>query len=293
MSTSAAGRARTVLKRPLMGFVVGKYFELRDGLPDYNGIDRNIEQAIACARQLIEAGFLVFTPHLNTHHFEMRTRIHEDPLKNEDFYRAFDRRLLAKMDFVYASPNAYNSTGGRLEMQLACHLKVPIFWNMRDLMTWATGKDEPYSTLSYNTVSNDALHFGEDDVKVVLVDGPHWATDGSELDVGQVVQYEKDAENHAIELFNNRIAAFTPHQNASYRRLGFRMPREGYEGLSNEIMTRVADGMFLIPGWEDDPAIKGRVRKARSLGKPAFTSKNELIKWRDGRTDWFSVDLTP
>jgi hypothetical protein len=291
MATSAARTAGPVISKPLMGFVVGKYFELRDGLPDYNGIDRNIEAAIETARKLIEAGFLVFTPHLNTHHFEMKTRIHEDPVKNEDFYRAFDRKLLAKMDFVYASPNAWNSSGGRLEMQLASHLGVPIFWNLRDLCTWALGKSEPYATITYDQVSEEALHFGEDDVKVVLVDGPHWAMDGVELDVDRVTRNEKEAENHAIELFNARLAAFTPHQNASFRRLGFRMPTERYHALNREVLTRVADGLFLLPGWEDVPECQERVRQAKRLGKPAFASKNELVKWRDGRTDWFAVDL--
>ncbi len=285
MATSAAG---LVLRegKPLLGFVIGKYFEFGGKGPDYNGIQRNIEQATACARALITAGYLIFTPHLNTHHFEFMTNIDPDPHRNEDFYRAFDRRLLAKMDFVYASPNAWNSSGGRMEMQLAHHLKVPIFWNLRDLQLWAEKKDEPYSTLQYNTISEGALHFGEDDVKICIIEGPHWSMEGVEMDQSRVTDNEQIAEHHAVELFNQRIACFTPQQNASFRRLGMRMPAKQYDALNRRIITDVADALFLIPGWEEDESIKDRVRLAQEHGKPAFYSKNEMLKWRDGRTDY-------
>lgn len=294
MATSAhrkRPRAATTRKgRRKCGFVVGKYFEMSpDGSPDYNGITRNIEAAVEWSVELWRHGFLVFTPHLNTHHFEAKTKIHEDPIQNEEFYRAFDRRLLADgIDFIFATPNWRRSSGGRLEIQLACHLGIPVFESVRDLLEWDSG-GKNYSTVQYHTISKEAKDFGGADVKILLVEGPFWAEDGKELDMPRTRQFATAAEFVAIDLFNNRIAAFTPHLNTSFERLGFRVPDDLRSALSEHILRKVADGLYVIDGWQGYPDVRAHVRLANRLKKPVFESLNEACAWRDGSDDYFTV----
>lgn len=296
MSSSATRRKPAVMeplrrgKKPIVGFVVGKYFAMHpDKTVDYNGITRNIEEAVKWAIELWREGILIFTPHLNTHHFESKTRIDTDPVKNEEFYRAFDRRLLADgIDFIFATPNWRQSSGGRLEVQLACLLKIPVFESVADVLEWAGG-GKHYSTVKYHSISDEAKNFGGTDVKIALIDGPYWADEGAELDM-QTVRHNADvAERTAIALFNNRVAVFAPHLNASYARLGYRVPDGLFHLLSDEIISRVADCLYVLPGWQGCPETRSRVATAGKLGKPAFESLNECLAWRDGSKDFFTV----
>lgn len=293
MSTSATAHRPPPVGRPLIGFVVGRYFAMNpDKSPDYNGITRNIEDAVAWSIKLWQAGFLVFTPHLNTHHFESKTRIDPDPLENEEYYRAFDRKLLAKaIDFIYATPNWRASSGGRLEIQLANHLGIPVFESVAEVQAWASNKGL-YSTVHFNAVSEDAIHFGEKkEMKIAAIDGPYWAQDGVEVDGPAMRRYALRAEEAAIALFNNKVGVFTPQLNGSHERSGYRVVKDRYDLLNDEMLARVADCLFLTEGWEGMPDVRARVVAAQKLGKPAFTGLNELLAWRDGRTDYCAVRI--
>lgn len=293
MASSSAGVALPHITRDIVGFVVGKYFALTpEGTPDYNGITRNIDEACVWAKRLCEVGALVFTPHLNTHHFEQKTRIDADPLENEEYYRAFDRKLLAKgVDFVYATPNWRQSTGGRLEVQVANLLKIPVFESVADVLTWASGQ-KSYSTVAYKAVSKEAKNFGsKKDMKIVVVDGPYWVQDGSEPDLAAIKANIARAEAAAVGLFNGKVGAFTPHLNGNPAHMGHRMPLDLHERLTDRMLEKVADGMFVTEGWETVPRVRKRVASALKAGKPVFNSHNELFAWRDGRTDYVSVRI--
>lgn len=312
MATSAI-RHRGVPRvgKPLLGFVVGKYFAmLPDSTPDHVGIDKNIEAAVEWSIKLWQEGYLVFTPHLNTHHFEAKTRIYTEAelresgeiqdgdnvvkklaIKNEKFYQAFDRRLLAEaVDFIFATPNWRNSTGGRMEIQLACSLGIPVFESVRDLNEWARGGSN-YSTVHYGHITEEAKHFGEQDVKLLLIDGPYWAQDGAEPDMARIRGHAKAAEDAAVKLFNNKVAVFTPHLNSFCCRLGWNVPLHRVNLLSNEILSRLADGVYLLPGWHGTPATRARIGMAQNLEKPVFESLNEVITWRSGGKDYATVRL--
>lgn len=286
MSTSAHSvRVGLTTRKPLIGFVVGRYFARgQDGLPDYNAINANIEAVIPWSRRLWEAGFLVFTPHLNTHHFQEKTRIDPDPLENEEYYRAFDRKLLAKgIDFIFATPNWRQSSGGRLEVQLACHLGIPVFESIEDVIAWAEGRTD-YSRVIYDHITDAAKHFGEaKELKIALVDGLFWAPPVGPVDFPLVRDYARNAEVMAIELFNNKLAAFTPQLNASYERLGYAVPLDLYQLLCSEFLRRVADCHMLTPDWQDDPATRARIQVATKLKKPSFDDVKEALAWRDGQ----------
>lgn len=293
MSTSAASHRAPAVGRPLVGFVVGRYFALNpDKTPDFNGITRNIEEAVGWAIKLWQAGFLIVTPHLNTHHFEAKTKIDPDPLENEEHYRAFDRKLLAKgIDFVFATPNWQQSTGGRLEVQVANLLGIPVFESIAALQAWASG-NPVYPHVTYNEVSEDARTFGsKKDMKIALVDGPFWAQNGADLDLPTIREYARRAEEAAIRLFNHKVGAFSPQLNASYTRLGCRVPDDRYHLLNDQLLERVADCVFAVDGWDGVPEVRARVSMAQQLGKPVFASLNELLAWRDGCKDYCTVRI--
>jgi hypothetical protein len=295
MATSACAVKSPPTGRPLIGFVVGKYFAMHpDKTPDFNGIDRNIEEAVSWSDRLWEAQYLVFTAHLNTHHFEHKTRIDPNPLENEEYYRAFDRKLLIKaIDFIFATPNWRQSTGGRLEVQLACHLGIPVFESIADLNAWARG-ESLYSTVQYHGITEEAKKFGEGkDMKIALIDGPFWEQHGAEPDFPAISRHAHRAEEAAIALFNNKLGAFTAQLNVSYERLRRRIPPDRYNLLSDEMLKRVADCMLLTEGWEDVPEVRARVVAAQALGKPAFSSRNELLRWKDGKPDYCTVNIKP
>lgn len=287
MSSSVLNlRRRVTTKKPLIGFVVGRYIAFYpDRSLDYNGINANIEAVLPWAIKLWEEGFLVFVPHLNTHHFQEKTRIDPDPLENEEYYRAFDRKLLGKgIDFIFATPNWRQSTGGRLEIQLAVSLGIPVFESIADVVSWAEGRQD-YSRVIYDHISEAALHFGEGkDLKIALVDGPFWATKDGQPDLLTIEQYAQQAEATAISLFNNKIAAFTPALNASFARLRHEVPLDLYETLCGEFLRRVADCHVLTPGWRHEPAVRSRLRRATRLGKPSFETLEDVLSWHRGDT---------
>lgn len=289
-SMNSHGGAFALLKKdgkPLVAFVVGKYFALgADGFPDYNGITFNIKEAQKWAIRLWKMGVLVFTPHFNTHHFEAKTRIDPDPHENEEYYRAFDRKLILKLvDFCYATPNTPDSTGGRLEVQLCNHLGTPVLPSVRDVKLYAEGA--PVMGLRFDAISEDAKHFGEGkDLPIAMVDGPHFSRDENEIDAELVQHFEDLAEEAAKQLFNNKVGAFTPHLNGSYHNLGYRVPETSYQLLNREMLVRrAADCIFLIKDWRKDARVRERVLMAESMDPiiPAFEHLEELLSWKDGR----------
>lgn len=272
--------------RPLITFVIGKYFALGpDMRPDYNGITANIVEAKKWSIRLWEMGLLVFTPHYNTHHFEVKTRIDPDPRENEEYYRAFDRKLIMKaVDFCYGTPNTPDSTGGRLEVQLCNHLGKPVLASTRDVELYAEGK--PVLGFTFSAVSEEAKNFGAGkDLPIALVDGPHFPADRNELDAARVKQCEDEAERLAIQLFNNKVGAFTPHLNASYANLGHRVPEEAYQLLNEEMIRRCAvDCILLSRDWRQDTRVARRIALAEAMEPmiPAFAHIEELLIWKDG-----------
>lgn len=273
----------------LVGMVVGKYFD-----PDYNIISENIEQAMKVANKLWQLGFLVFCPHLNTHHFEAKTRLDPDKRVNEEYFRAFDRKVMKRrVDFIRTVGNWRKSGGGRLEVQLANHLGIPVFESDEELVAWSDG-EQLYSNVTYKHISEEALQFGTGvDLPIALVDGPFWRQDGAEFDMAAIKHYEREAERVSVQLFNSRIAAFTPHLNSSYAKLEYAVPLESYQLLCEEVIKSVADCHVLVPGWETDPHTRERIALATALGKPSFSSINEALRWKNGSTDYSAVSIGP
>ena len=174
---------------------------------------------------------------------------------------------------------------------MANFLGIPVFESVPEVQAWAAGQG-PYSTVRYNEVTEEARKFGEKkDMKIALIDGPHWSQNGAEPDMEAIRTDMRRAEEAAIALFNGKVAAFTPHLNASYPRLGYRVPEALYESMNDRMLERVADCLFVTQGWEQVACIRARVIAAQKAGKPVFNSHNELFAWRDGTANHVTIRI--
>jgi len=120
-----------------VGMVVGRYYvSKKNGQPDYQKIEKHIQLAERYAIKLWNVGFAVFTAHLNTRHFEVKTKI------PEVVYQGFDRYVLEKItDFIFVLPNWRKSGGGRKEVELAIKMGLPVFDKISELKKWRDGKN--------------------------------------------------------------------------------------------------------------------------------------------------------
>jgi len=124
-----------------IAFVIGKYFvgERKNDLliPDRNAIHNNILVANRIAVMLFQEGIAAFTPHNNTHHFELKTRI------DESKYQAFDQFVLERLvDGIVVADNWVNSTGGKKEVAKAQAIGKPIInsYDIDSIRNWRDGK---------------------------------------------------------------------------------------------------------------------------------------------------------
>ena len=123
-----------------IAFVIGKYFvgERKNNLliPDRNAIHDNILVANRIAVMLWREGIAAFTPHNNTHHFELKTRV------GEPEYQAFDQLLLERLvDGNVVADNWVNSTGGKKEVAKAQAIGKPIInsYDIQSIRNWRDG----------------------------------------------------------------------------------------------------------------------------------------------------------
>ena len=126
-------------KRLLFGMIVGQYFVIKDGKPDEDEIEKHIRIAEQYAIMLWNNGFAIFTPHLNTAHFEIKTHV------PETVYQEFDKYMLKTFDFVFVLPNWSKSEGTLKEIKLAQRLNIPVFNSIEELKKWRNGQN--YKTL--------------------------------------------------------------------------------------------------------------------------------------------------
>lgn len=111
-------------------FLIGKYFS-----KDFNEIEENIQLAEKYAIKLWNLGFGVFTPHLNTRHFEVKTRV------PEEVYQAFDRMVIERLCHCgFVLPNWTSSKGAKKEVKLFNRLGKPVFKDFESICNWRDGK---------------------------------------------------------------------------------------------------------------------------------------------------------
>lgn len=261
---------------PKLGYIAAKYYAGPHGQPDNAQIDKNIRAAVQYAVPFWQNGFAIFVPHLNTHHFQAFTSV------PESVYVAFDKRLLPGIDFLAGHGNVVDSTGGRGEIELMTRLGKPSFPSLRETLQWREGKK--HLTYRYEGIKEEAL-FDEaaSKLKIAVLDGPFWAENATGPDL-EAIRANIDAARHAaIDLWNAGVACFTPQMNASYFESGgYRVPDPIYDFTIREILSRVGDCLYLLPGWEHCADVRARVELATRLDKPVFDTKRGVLDWKSG-----------
>jgi hypothetical protein len=105
-------------------FIAGAYMG-----SDFNEIETNIRLAESYSIELWNRGYKVFCPHLNTCHFEVKAKAHEEA------YREFDMIMLESCDAILALPNWETSVGAKEEIDKAKKLGKPVFYSLDELPT--------------------------------------------------------------------------------------------------------------------------------------------------------------
>ena len=96
---------------------------------DFNEVETNIRLAESYSIELWNRGYKVFCPHLNTRHFEVKAKAHEEA------YKEFDMTMLQSCDAVLALPNWQTSLGAKQEIDKANESGKPVFYSLDELPT--------------------------------------------------------------------------------------------------------------------------------------------------------------
>lgn len=112
-----------VNRRDIIVFISGKYTGAHIG-----EVDKNIDIARQASIKLMEEGYTVLTPHLNTAHFEFYTDIPYDQF----MYSTLE--LMKRCDVVYFLPNWKESKGAVLEHECAVKNKMIIIEDIDHLI---------------------------------------------------------------------------------------------------------------------------------------------------------------
>jgi len=107
-----------------MVYVAGPYNN-----DDRNIVDENIGRAREVAISLVEVGYGVIVPHLNTYKFEERC----DQAHYEDFQQMYLKLMIKASDAVLFLPGWENSKGCQMEKIVADAIELPNFTNVKQL----------------------------------------------------------------------------------------------------------------------------------------------------------------
>lgn len=112
-------------------YIAGKYTG-----KTYSEIDNNIKKAEAKAVELIAkkglSGYYPVTPHLNTRHFEIYETCLSDIGYN--YWITGTAEMLMRCDGILMLENWENSSGGRMEHQIARENNIPIFYSVDEVV---------------------------------------------------------------------------------------------------------------------------------------------------------------
>lgn len=121
-------------------------------------------------------------------------------------------------------------------------------------------------------------------MKIVFIAGPYFG-DGTYETIEKNIRH---AEIYQIELANHRVGFFCAHNHTEQFQAsgnkGARAPEEFYYELDWQFLTRVAEAILALPGWEKS---KGAVREidwAKEHQVPIFYPKDptdidDIVAW--------------
>ncbi len=117
-------------------------------------------------------------------------------------------------------------------------------------------------------------------MKIVFIAGPYFG-DGTR----EVIQKNiREAEKYQIELANRKIGFFCAHNHTEHFEVKATAEEQFYYDLDFQFLTKAADAVLAIPGWEKSNGAKREVAWAREHNLPIFYPKSprdldELEHW--------------
>ena len=112
---------------------------------------------------------------------------------------------------------------------------------------------------------------------------------GAYIGDGKVKTIEKnirEAEKYAVALADREVGFFCPHKHTEHFNSGKKStaPEQFYYNLDFYFLTKIADAVLVVPGWENSKGTKKELEWAKKKGMKIFFPKNledikEVMKW--------------
>jgi len=117
-------------------------------------------------------------------------------------------------------------------------------------------------------------------MKIVFIAGPYFG-DG---DFGKIERNIRKAEEYQVQLANNDIGFFCPHNHTEHFERKAKANEKFYRELDMLMLSIVADAVLAIPGWEISSGAKAEIEWAVANNLKVFYPKspkdiNEVIVW--------------
>lgn len=118
-------------------------------------------------------------------------------------------------------------------------------------------------------------------MKIVFIAGPYTGNGTTE----SIERNIREAEKYQIALANKEIGFFCPHNHTEhFGQKGATPPEKFYYDLDFEFLTRMADAVLAIPGWENSWGAKREIAWAKEKDMKIFYPKHlkdieDIINW--------------
>ena len=110
--------------------------------------------------------------------------------------------------------------------------------------------------------------------KIVFIAGPYFGDGTKEV----IEKNIRAAEKYQVALANRKIGFFCPHNHTEHFEHKANTGEQFYYDLDFAFLTRMADAVLAIPGWESSNGAKKEVAWAKEHNLPVFypASPDEL-----------------
>lgn len=117
-------------------------------------------------------------------------------------------------------------------------------------------------------------------MKIIFIAGPYFG-DGTREAIERNI---REAEKYQIALANKQIGFFCAHNHTEHFQVKAASPEEFYYKLDLELLSRSADAVLAVPGWEKSTGAKREVEWAKENSLPVFYPKDpsgigDIVEW--------------
>ncbi|MDP3900123.1 MAG: DUF1937 family protein [bacterium] len=117
-------------------------------------------------------------------------------------------------------------------------------------------------------------------MKIVFIAGPYFG----EGDYGKIEENIRCAEKYQIQLANNGIGFFCPHNHTEHFEKKAKAEEKFYRELDMLMLSKVANAILAIPGWEKSSGAKAEIEWAATNNLKVFYPKSpedieDIVIW--------------